>query len=1086
MTIEELFSGILCHPRVPQTTKKFIDERFCNNTGKLVFKSFVSALITLTSHSGKGLLSGNGQRFRVLCEDGAQTDQIEEAHQSFYHILAGVTHLEEIEIAFLEHFFEAIADPKTLKITEEIFNRLTDGIIPGEIQDGFFRAFDENHDNLIDFKELICGLSASCRGPDNARLKFLAQIWDLDSDGYLTPEDIQKMYQDLKVAEHERIFTFSKDGNATLIDFVCWACTNDCVKNSLLTIAQRVGYVCLGLKPLSAKTQLEVLCDVKEHFPLKHMQLWQVVPADLWSQVVMALNSLLPWDVNIDYSNIICTSPKNGWTAKPKDEYFVELYPPTLLILRHSTTAGWLQNAIGNLNPGILRRSPWRYLSITRATDIGELRNLFAQILRIADLDAVRLWVLEVDGKNAKNILTDDTVTLHQLGIVSNAQILLEIRNQDMSWPEELIRLRSSSDSLFEGTEYGNSIGKRVFGVTGLCNLGNTCYMNAAIQCLSNVQPLTDYFIKEWQLNGVRSSSLSLELSEKEKVEKPKNCIKNYQVAMQYKNLISDIWMGKKQCLIPSKFKETMANTSEIFTGRDQHDCQEFLAILLDLLHDELNSVKKKEPTKIRENGEDSEIADESWNAHLNQEQSIIVNLFHGQLKSSLKCLNCEAVSSRFDPFSCIQLQIPMEQLVLFTVTVIKQDGEVPYRYSFRVPSTFAMSEMKEQIAEKCKVDSNCLIFLCIDSSTLRIRGEITVYCNNPKTEIGTLNLNGSILFAYELGQPYDTFRIKHYFLPDPLRVAVHRRMAYNSLCAFREADGCTPVIFGIPVVMEFKNGVTTSKELYESVWKKVERLIEPRNNNQPTASGTNRAIDASEDIRSGYPFELSIVDQTFDWCGICEWHLLCRGCPIAVSDAPLDLRLETNVIPNFAIHWKPASFHLRYQQSLALACIDDPSVSECHNAQYSPTTLASCFEDFVRPEVLDDAFKCEKCEVVSKREKALSVWRMPKILIVHFKRFVYIPRVNRWAKSTKIIDFPLTDFDPRPYFAPNAEPTTSHRYDCIAMACHEGSMIEGHYIAYAKNSSQWFRFNDSHCQPLKENQVNKNNAYIVFFERVD
>lgn len=36
-------------------------------------------------------------------------------------------------------------------------------------------------------------------------------------------------------------------------------------------------------------------------------------------------------------------------------------------------------------------------------------------------------------------------------------------------------------------------------GLTGLTNLGNTCFMNAALQCLSNTRALRHYFMKGYQ-----------------------------------------------------------------------------------------------------------------------------------------------------------------------------------------------------------------------------------------------------------------------------------------------------------------------------------------------------------------------------------------------------------------------------------------------------------------------------------------------------------------------------------------------------------------------------------------------------------
>ena len=116
-------------------------------------------------------------------------------------------------------------------------------------------------------------------------------------------------------------------------------------------------------------------------------------------------------------------------------------------------------------------------------------------------------------------------------------------------------------------------------GLVGLDNIGNTCYMNTAIQCLSNCKILTNYFLDDSypKYNNNDNSN------------KNKGKIVNV-----YSELIKHIWYGKQISLIPSDFKNTIGEINPTFKGNEQQDCQEFLSFLLQGLHEDLNKVLNK------------------------------------------------------------------------------------------------------------------------------------------------------------------------------------------------------------------------------------------------------------------------------------------------------------------------------------------------------------------------------------------------------------------------------------------------------------------------------------------------------------
>ncbi|XP_020789846.2 ubiquitin carboxyl-terminal hydrolase 49 [Boleophthalmus pectinirostris] len=234
-------------------------------------------------------------------------------------------------------------------------------------------------------------------------------------------------------------------------------------------------------------------------------------------------------------------------------------------------------------------------------------------------------------------------------------------------------------------------------GVTGLRNLGNTCYMNSILQVLSHLQKFRECFLtldlceteellaktnhaqqmkdvaggvvscvdttlsgcplggigKEGSLSlseGVKEAAPPPQTAELVQPKEPRSSTRQrMSLCHELHTLFRVMWSGRWSLVSPFAMLHSVWNLIPAFRGYDQQDAQEFLCELLDKVQQELDT----EGSKCR-------IVIPITKRRLSKKVLKVLNtIFHGQLLSQVTCLSCKHKSNTIEPFWDLSLEFP-------------------------------------------------------------------------------------------------------------------------------------------------------------------------------------------------------------------------------------------------------------------------------------------------------------------------------------------------------------------------------------------------------------------------------------------
>ena len=225
----------------------------------------------------------------------------------------------------------------------------------------------------------------------------------------------------------------------------------------------------------------------------------------------------------------------------------------------------------------------------------------------------------------------------------------------------------------------------------GLDNIGATCYMNATLQCLCNIEKFVDYFkynphlintVKEDKDKSKLCSSFKL-LIEKLWPDKEnttnitKSSFYSFSPFNTYESEGSFSTNKKNKSIPPEEFKKKISKMNPLFEGVAANDAKDLVQFLIMTLHDELNKAQKKIVNNAINNDQSNKqlmfqiFAQDFMTSNI----SMISDLFYGVNYNIIQCGNCGYQSFNYQTY--FFLVFPLEEVRIF-----KSQNTFNYNYN--------------------------------------------------------------------------------------------------------------------------------------------------------------------------------------------------------------------------------------------------------------------------------------------------------------------------------------------------------------------------------------------------------------------